>query len=319
MTDITALTTFGIHAEAAALGRWNSPDELRAILASPTPRPLKPIGGGSNLLFTAPFPGTILLRTGAPSVAKEGALWKVDAHMELDRLCALTCEADLRGMENLSGIPGTLGGALVQNAGAYGAEIADVVTAVQLLDLNTGEELTVNRDWLEYSYRASRLKREQGRYVALSATLRLMPGDSPANISYGNLRAILGSADPTPEAVRSAVLEVRGSKLPSPALTGSAGSFFRNPEVTADKLLPDMPRFALGNGLFKVPAAWLIDHAGLKGAAVGGASLWPSQPLVIVNTRATATASDVLELENMIVATVRSRFNITLTPEVEHL
>lgn len=319
--DLAPLTTFGIHAKAAAVARWQTVADLRAIIADTSlPRPLKPIGGGSNLLFTRDFPGTLLLRTGRPEVnADRGALWSVDAGITLDNLCAMTAMADLRGLENLSGIPGTLGGAIVQNAGAYGAEISQVLVSATLLDMTTGELLTVNREWMDYSYRSSRLKIEGDRYVILSALIRLQPGDFPANLAYGNLQSVIGSAEPTPAAVRAAVLSIRASKLPDPAVIGSAGSFFRNPEVPASALTTDMPRYDLGNGLFKVPAAWLIDHAGLKGSACGGASLWPSQPLVIVNTNGSATSADVLALEQHIIATVGARFSITLTPEVEHL
>lgn len=315
--EVGALTTFRISAPAKTLVEWHGADDLREALR--LRGPFKALGGGSNMLFTGPYDGVVLRRVGEPQVEIDGGICTVDAHMELDRLCALTAMADLRGMENLSGIPGTLGGALVQNAGAYGVEIADVVASIDMMDLTTGETLTVNRDWMEYAYRTSRLKREDGRYIILSAKLRLLPGDFPANLDYGNLRTVIGRNDPTPAAVRGAVLAVRADKLPDPAVVGSAGSFFRNPEVPAKLLGDDMPRYALANGLYKVPAAWLIDHAGLKGAAVGGASLWPSQPLVIVNTCGTATAADVLGLEKMIVESVRDTFNITLQPEVEHL
>lgn len=315
--EVGGLTTFRIPARAAALVEWQTPDDLREALR--LRGAFKPLGGGSNLLFTKDYAGIVLRRVGEPQVETDGAVWTVDAHIVLDDLCARTALADLRGMENLSGIPGTLGGALVQNAGAYGADTGDVVAGIELMDLVTGEKLTVNRDWMEYSYRSSRLKREDGRYMILRARLRLLPGDFPANLDYGNLRAMLGREEPTPAAVRTAVLKTRAGKLPDPAEVGSAGSFFRNPEVPAEMLRDDMPRYDLGNGLYKVPAAWLIDHAGLKGASAGGASLWPSQPLVIVNTVGTATAADVLALEHMIIAKVKATYGITLTPEVEHL
>lgn len=315
--EVGLLTTFRIPARAAALAQWHTPDDLREALR--LRGKLKPMGAGSNLLFTKDYSGILLQRVGEPQVDIDGAVWTVDAHIALDDLCARTALSDLRGMENLSGIPGTLGGALVQNAGAYGAETGDLLLSAELMDLATGEILNVNRDWMEYSYRSSRLKREDGRYMILRARLRLLPGDAPANVDYGNLRAMLGHREPTPAAVREAVLQTRAAKLPDPAEVGSAGSFFRNPEVPAELLRDDMPRYPLPNGLYKVPAAWLIDHAGLKDARCGGASLWPSQPLVIVNTCGTATAADVLALEQLIIAKVKTTYNITLTPEVEHL
>lgn len=318
--EVSDLTTFGVPARTAALVEWQTESDLMAILADRSlPRPLKVIGGGSNLLFTKPFEGTILHRTGRPEVVICGDSLVADANARLDDLCDIAATKGFRGLENLSGIPGTLGGAIVQNAGAYGAEISDVLLHINLLDLQTGEFFGVHPDWMRYAYRNSRLKEEADRYVVLNASLKLSQASEPARLDYGNLRAILGDTDPTPEAVRHAVLEVRDSKLPDPASVGSAGSFFRNPEVDQSLLTPEMPRYELADGRFKVPAAWLIDHAGLRGAAVGGASTWPGQPLVIVNTDGNASAADILELERLIVNTVRERFNITLTPEVEHL
>lgn len=318
--DIAELTTFAVPARAAAVVKWSKAEELAAIVAdNRLPRPLKVIGGGSNLLFTKPFDGTILVRVGVPKIEFIGNQAIVDCHTVLDDLCGIIAERGLRGTENLSGIPGTVGGALVQNAGAYGVEFGDVVESVEMFDTTTCQIVEWTRAELEYSYRASRLKHTDGRYIALRVKVSLLPPNSPARLDYGNLKTLLNGVEPTPTAVRNAVLSVRQSKLPSPSEVGSAGSFFRNPEVAAELLQPEMPRFDLGNGLYKVPAAWLIDQCGLKGANVGGASTWSQQPLVIVNTEGKATADDILQLEEKIVRTVRERYSITLIPEVEHL
>lgn len=316
--EVAPLTTFGISARAAALVRWRTANDLLAALADESlPRPFKAIGGGSNLLFTGNFGGTLLLQEcAAPQIAPDGT---VPASMTLDDFCRLTAEAGLRGPENLSGIPGTIGGALVQNAGAYGVEIGEFLESARLMDLSSGRVITVGRDWMDYAYRSSRLKSENGRYIIIDAILKPSGADAPARIDYGNLRAELSDAEPTPMAVREAVLRVRDSKLPRPEQTGSAGSFFRNPEVDPAVLTPEMPRYMLPSGLAKVPAAWLIDRCGFKGRQIGGAKVWESQPLVIVNADGTATAADVITLENEIIHTVRDRYNITLTPEVEHI
>lgn len=315
---LAGLTTFGIPARARTLVRWTCADDLAAL--TPADAPVKVIGGGSNLLFTGDFNGTILLREGKPQIRRgDNLMWDIDAHAVLDDICAAAAEANLRGLENLSGIPGTLGGALVQNAGAYGAETGALLIDARLFDLKEGRELTVDRPWMRFAYRSSRLKAENGRYVILSARMQLLPASAPADIAYGNLRQALEGEEPTPANVRRAVLAARAAKLPDPKDVGSAGSFFRNPEIPAELLLPEMPRYDIGNGLFKVPAAWLIDQGGLKGVTEGGAAVWVQQPLVIVNATGAATAADVLALENRIVSSVRERFNITLTPEVEHL
>ena len=313
------LTTFGIPTRAAALVTWADAADLRAVLADRSlPRPLKPIGGGSNLLFTSDFGGTLLLQQ-APRVEKFTEGEPLAASLPLDEFCRLTAEAGLRGPENLSGIPGTLGGALVQNAGAYGAETGEFLVSARLFDLQTGKVLTVDRQWMDYGYRTSRLKREEGRYIIMDAVMAPLAASAPARIDYGNLRDALGDAEPTPPAVREAVVRVRDSKLPRPEEVGSAGSFFRNPEVDPSVLTDEMPRYPLPSGLVKVPAAWLIDRCGFKGKRRGGAMVWPGQPLVICNPEREATAADVLALENEITRTVRERFNIELTPEVEHI
>lgn len=320
MTDITALTTFGIKAEAAAVATWRNADDLRAIMDDRSlPRPFKIIGGGSNLLFTGPFGGTVLRRTGPAVILFDGTTATADGHTVLDDLCGAACAEGLRGLENLSGIPGTLGGALVQNAGAYGAETGMVAESVELFDCLTGETFTADPGWMAFGYRTSRLKAENGRYVVMSARMTLKPTESPASLDYGNLRAELEGVSPTPQAVRDAILAIRDRKLPRPETTGSAGSFFRNPEVDPGCLSEEMPRYILPDGRAKVPAAWLIDRCGLKGRRAGGAMVWESQPLVIVNATGNASAGDVLELERLIVTTVQEKFGITLTPEVEHI
>ena len=320
--ELTRHTTFGIPATAAVLVRWDDEDDLRAILADTSlPRPLKIVGGGSNLLFTRPFEGTVLLRAGRPefSINPDTLEMTADAHCVLDDLCAATAARGLRGLENLSAIPGTLGGAITQDAGAYGSEIGDAFISARLMDMQTGDILEVDRTWMHFGYRTSRLKEEPGRYVVLDARLQLQPADSPARLDYPALRQVVEGENPSAEEIREAVVRVRNSKLPDPKETGSAGSFFRNPEVDPSLLQPEMPRYMLPNGLAKVPAAWLIAQCGLKGARKGGAMAWQTQPLVIVNAEGHATAADVLDLEQTIVDAVRSRFGITLTPEVEHI
>lgn len=314
--DLDSLTTFALPGSAAALARWSNADDLASLGDMDLPQPIMPLGGGSNLLFTKPFEGTLLQCAIEPEARFDGLTVTAPVSMTLDSLCAQTCSLGLRGMENLSGIPGSLGGAIVQNAGAYGAETTDRLTSVTLFDLQQRQLFTATRQWLAPAYRHTRLKAEPGRYVVVNATFTLLPGSASAQLDYGNLRDTLQQADPTPEAVRQAILQIRSQKLPDPAQTGSAGSFFRNPEVAVPPT--GAPAYPLENGLYKVPAAWLIDQCGLKGQRIGGAVVWPHQPLIIAND-SEATAADVLALEDLIVQTVRQRFGITLTPEVEHV
>lgn len=161
-----------------------------------------------------------------------------------------------------------------------------------------------------------------GRYVIADVELRACA--SGPNLGHGALRDMVG-ADATPADVRRAVLALRASKLPDTASVGSAGSFFRNPELTAAEFealaaqWPDVPHFTMPDGRVKVPAAWLIDRAGLKGRSVGGAVVWPQQPLVIANADGSASAADVLSLEALVQSAVAAKFNVNLIPEVQHI
>lgn len=309
--DITGLTTFRVPALCRMLVEWDDIDDLRQIVDTiDCPRPFLAIGGGSNLLFTGPFEGTVLLRRN---------------QLTLDSLCDEMAAAGVWGFENLSGIPGTIYGAVVQNAGAYGTEMADVVKSVTLFDLQTARTLSLENCDLHFRYRHSLLKEPEyaGRYVIVDVEFETAA--TGPQTGHAAIRKIVGERDVTPMEVRLAVLALRDSKLPNPAETGSAGSFFRNPELSVDQYLlfaaknPDAPHFDTPDGRVKVPAAWLIDHAGLKGVTEGGAMVWPSQPLVITNPQGLATADDVMALERRIQCTVKNLFDIDLTPEVQHI
>lgn len=312
--DITRLTSFKVQAQCAALVEWTTTDELaEAIRLENLPRPFLFIGGGSNLLFTAPFRGTVFHRLDQPT---------------LDSICEAYCRRGIWGFENLSGIPGSIYGAVVQNAGAYGTEMKDVVDHVQTLDLYTGQSRTLSVDEMRFSYRDSAFKSPEmtGRWLITDITFR--PTATGPTMTHKAVRQAIesaGAATITPMAVREMILSLRDSKLPQPDKIGSAGSFFRNPELSATEFSdlsrqwPDAPHFTQADGKVKVPAAWLIDRAGLKGATEGGAQVWPGQPLVIVNASGSATAADVLTLEQRIRNEVASRFKINLIPEVQHI
>lgn len=328
------LTTFRLPVKAACVVRYNGEEDLREILAnSALPRPLKPIGEGSNLLFTKDFPGTLLLcdNSEANFVVLGGGKVAVEvaAGVVMDRLIEECCRKGLWGLENLSGIPGTAGAAVVQNVGAYGVEICDVLDSVTVLDTVTMQTVTFPAAELGYGYRTSLFKSEEwrGRYIVL--TVKLLLSSTPApRLGYANLRSLVGDESTlTPLEVRDAVIAMRDSKLPDPAIIGSAGSFFKNPVMDAEAFRRleeenpgmEIPRYVNPDGSVKVPAAWLIDRCGLKGATSGGAAVWRKQPLVIVNATGDATPADVLNLEARVKQEVKSRFGIELSPEVEHL
>ena len=332
--SVKKLTTFGIEAKAAVLVSYDDAGDLTAIAGDTSlPRPFFAIGGGSNLLFENDFNGTLLhsavnyIRPVSQPTAYGLQLVKVGAGVRLDYLCQWAADNNLWGTENLSGIPGDVGGAAVQNVGAYGVEFGELVHAVRLFDLVERCFITTAGAECEYGYRTSVFKDPQlaGRLIVTEVTLSLSR-DARPRLEYGNLASRFNEAvTPSAADVRKAIIAIRDAKLPDPAKVGSAGSFFKNPVVSrqvADRLsaeYSEMPRYETSDGDIKLSGAWLIDKAGLKGRSVGSAAVWPAQPLVIVNKDREATAADVLALEADITDTVNRMFGVTLTPEVQHI
>ena len=196
------------------------------------------------------------------------------------------CTKGIWGFENLSGIPGTVGGATVQNAGAYGVEMCDLVDKVTLFSLTDGSVHEMSNDDMRFSYRHSRLKDPDmaGKFVITDVSFNMQAQRSPI-LDHGSLRdRIMPDEDLSPLSVRKAVIAMRDSKLPAPSSIGSAGSFFRNPELSPEDFRafisanPSAPHYSMPDGRVKVPAAWLIDRCGLKGATTGGAAVWHRQP-----------------------------------------
>lgn len=325
--DITKMTTFGIKAGCGRLVEYETASDLKEALDRGLLRDgFMVLGGGSNMLFVNGFhSGTMLHSTDrSASFAESGdnTLMTCGAGMTLDEACQLTCGKGLWGMENLSAIPGTVGGAAVQNAGAYGVEICDVLDNIEYFDTETGRTGIMEASQCGFGYRTSVFKTPEvrERLIILSTTFRLSRTPKPV-LGYKGL-SDLPAEGLTPMTVRSKIMAIREAKLPSPTETGSAGSFFKNPVVTAEAYANICRRsdtepsaHRLPDGSMKISAAWLIDHAGCKSFRVGGASLWPSQPLVIVNSDH-ATGRDVADLCTRIVTAVEDRFGVLLMPEV---
>lgn len=332
-TDVRDFTTFGVSAQTACVVYYDSLEELRSVLADNTfPRPLKHLGAGSNMLFTGDFDGTILISRitdcRIADTAPDGCvLVTASAGVVMDDLCRDMAYRGIWGLENLSGIPGTVGASAVQNVGAYGVEAGDHIVQVEAIEAATGQHCVFTHDMMQFGYRHSIFKTDamRDRYIITKVQFRLTVIPSP-QVGYANLRSIVGE-NPSATDMRHAVISIRDTKLPDPAVTGSAGSFFKNPVITQEHfnrieaMYPGtrVPHFTIGDNAVKVPAAWLIDKAGCKSMTEGGASLWPTQPLVIVNTDGHATSGDILTLERRIIDAVSTRFDITLRPEVEHI
>lgn len=328
--DLSSRNTFGMKVRCACYVEYDSAADLAEIDFGSLPEPVLHIGGGSNLLFTDGFfPGTVLhsairyvkyIDMGLPELSVA-----VGAGVVFDDLVAETCGHGLWGLENLSLIPGEVGAAAVQNIGAYGVEVKDCVSGVVCFDTVESRKVTFKAAECRYGYRDSIFKDPavKGRYIVTSVLFRLSREPEP-RLDYGPLKA-LSREGLTPQKVRETVIGVRREKLPDPAVTGSAGSFFKNPVVLASKFAEiaqgyeTVPHFILDSGFVKIPAAWMIEQCGFKGRSVGGAAVYEKQPLVIVNRTGDASPEDVLALESEIISSVFERFGVELSPEVEHI
>lgn len=329
--DLSSFNTFGIAARAALLGRFHDADQLRALLAMPELQgmPRMVLGGGSNVLFTRDFPGAILLNE-VPGIAvvreDERHVWVRAGAGVVWHALVLHCVAQgLGGLENLSLIPGKVGAAPMQNIGAYGVEIKDSFAELEALDTRDGSLVTFGPEACRFGYRESFFKREgRDRYVILHVTFRLSKAPHTVRTDYGNIRDELtrmGIDTPTIEDVSDAVIAIRRSKLPDPAVIGNAGSFFKNPVVPQEladrirKTHPDMPAYPAGSGQVKLAAGWLIEQCGWKGKRMNGHGVHDRQALVLVN-HGGASGADILDLSEAVLQSVQERFGVALEREV---
>ncbi len=285
------------------------------------------LGGGSNILFTEDYDGVIIkvAITGTEIVGRERdkIVVKVGAGVVWDDFVLWAVQNGYGGTENLSLIPGETGAAAVQNIGAYGAEVSNLIRRVDVCEIDTGRHEVIEQSDCRFSYRSSIFKEDiKGSHMVTSVTFALSLNHT-TDCSYGSLSEYadrLGGR--SIENVRNAVIQIRQSKLPDPLVTGNAGSFFKNPVVDdslAHELLseyPDMPVYDAGEGRKKIAAAWLIERCGWKGFRRGDAGVHKLQALVLVN-HGTATGREILELSEDIRIDVASRFGINLSREVE--
>ncbi len=328
--------TFGIEAFAERFITYDSVDDLKATVAhicsSYPDMPVLHIGGGSNLLFLSNFKG-IVLHSSIRSIdveRKEGMIrLRVGAGVVWDDLVSYCVEHGYYGIENLTSVPGEVGAAAVQNIGAYGAEIKDVVTGVETIDLTDGTERFFEAADCGYAYRHSVFKTSLcGRYAVTYVHLLLSPSFRP-NLDYGGVREALRRAGIAPEKataedVRRVIADIRHTKLPDPQVSGNAGSFFKNPvversvyeRIRAD--YPDAPHYEADAGRVKLSAGWLIERCGWKGRSLGRAGVHNRQALVLVNLGG-ATGQDILALCEAVRGDVYRAFGIYLQPEVNFI
>ena len=382
--DLTKMNTFGMKVKARCFMEYDSVADLVDIEFEELARPVLHIGGGSNLLFTDDFKGTVLhskidfieVLDGCHSTndtpsSERPVLVSVGAGVVFDDFCEWAAKEGLWGVENLSYIPGEVGAAAVQNIGAYGVEVKDVIHTVYCYDTVEEEFVSIPVEDCEYGYRDSVFKDPEikGRYIVTHVVFALSREPMP-RLDYGHLwdavadalpagsiaeteslpshcdgplpftrpRAATVSADAaqqadlTPALIRKVIIRIRKEKLPEPSVMGSAGSFFKNPVVSAEHFARieasakaehgadyKVPHYDLPDGVVKVPAAWMIEQCGWKGRRSGGAAVYEKQPLVIVNYTGEAYPEEIIGLERRIIESVKDKFGIELHPEVEHI
>lgn len=322
--------TFGIEAKCRRFLEFSSVNEAQDVL--PTLRgedaPLMLLGGGSNLLLTKDFSGTVI----------HSAIMGAEAHETGDGHVLLRCGSGERwddivdlcvsrgwyGAENLSLIPGDVGASAVQNIGAYGVEAKDLIVRVEAVEIATGNLHLFTNEECRYSYRQSRFKQDwRDHFFITYVTYRLSLTFKP-HLDYGNIRMELedkGISNPTAAELRQTIIDIRNAKLPDPKMEGNAGSFFMNPVVSRKKYerlsadYPNMPHYTIDEDHEKIPAGWMIEQCGWKGKTLGRAGVHHRQALVLVN-KGDATGEEIVHLCEQIRMDVYNRFGIEIHPEV---
>ena len=324
--------TFGIQADCDRFIDMETEDDVMKLkdMLDDKDMPLLIIGRGSNLLLTDDYHATVLHCSikGKTIVKEDGnsVLLRCGAGEEWDSIVDYCVAHDWQGIENLSLIPGEVGASAVQNIGAYGTEVKEIIHSIEAVEISTGKKHTFTNEQCEYSYRQSKFKNEwKDRFIITHVTYRLEKStDYIPKVDYGNIKSELerkGISLPTMKDIRDVVISIRKDKLPDPEVEGNAGSFFMNPIVekaTFMNLLeqyPDMPHYNVDSEREKIPAGWMIDQCGWKGKTLGKAGVHDRQALVLVN-RGGATGKDILHLCNTIRNDVKQKFGIDIHPEV---
>ncbi len=323
------LNTFGVDASAKYYAEIRDQDDIASLLdwKAQHDLPALLLGGGSNLLFKQDYGGLIakICLQGKDIAERDGDHVYVSAAggENWHEFVRWTVSQGLAGLENLSLIPGTVGAAPIQNIGAYGVELADCFHSLQAVDLDTAEVFEYHKSACNFGYRESIFKsQKRDKLLITSVTFALTPEASQTGwkIDYAGVREALQGRKPSAELISDAVIALRQSKLPDPALVGNAGSFFKNPVLSVEKWEdlkaenPDVPGWKQADGSIKTSAAWLIDQCGFKGRREGDAGVSEKHALVLVN-HGKASGAQLWALASEIVATVQDRFAITLEAE----
>jgi len=326
-THLAAHTTLHVGGVADYFVEVSSTQELIQALrfAAQNAAPVFMLGGGSNVLFPdSGYRGLVIKNTiSGYDITEHGStvLVSVGAGTNWDEFVATMCQKNYWGVENLSSIPGTVGATPIQNVGAYGVEVSHVIESVTAINSETCAEKTFTPAECHFAYRDSFFKTAEGKkWVVTAVTFTLSKKPQP-NLAYADLHPLHTQENLTATQVRDFVKTVRSKKFPDWSVVGTAGSFFKNPIVTAadyrrlQALYPDMPAYQATNGDWKLSLGWLLDKVcGLKGYCVGEVCLYENQALVLTNTGDSATA--ILEFVQYIISHVYEKTQVTIEPEV---
>lgn len=326
---LQARNTFRVAATAALMAEVRRPEGLAELLAFPAVRtmPVLVLGEGSNVLFAGDFPGLVITQSAAAIAMvgedERGVLVRAEAGVVWNDMVNWSVGHGLAGLENLALIPGTVGACPIQNIGAYGCEVGEVIETVEAFDRQSLSQTELSTGDCGFGYRDSVFKRQPERWVITAVRFRL-PRERAPRLDYAGVReelAALGAGDaPRPSQIAEAIARIRSRKLPDPLLQGNAGSFFKNPELDEAEALalqaahPGLPAWPAGPGRRKLSAAWLIEACGLKGHREGDAGVSAQHALVLVN-HGQASGAQILALALRVRDAVAGRFGLRLEPE----
>ncbi len=327
--------TFGMDVKAKHFIEYDSVKELLIVLSklynARDEAAWLHIGSGSNLLFLTPkYEGTILHSNIKDcSIVEENestVILRVGSGVVWDELVEYVVAQGWGGMENLSLIPGEVGASAVQNIGAYGVEVKDLIVSVDTIDVSSLTARTFSVDECKYAYRQSVFKNElKGKFVVTHVTYRLEKNPR-FNLEYGNIRKeidVIGKGTSL-ATIRQAIINIRNAKLPDPKVLGNAGSFFMNPIISREvfekinKTYSQMPYYNVNDDFIKIPAGWMIEQCGWKGRSLGRVAVHDKQALVLVNLGG-ATGEEMVTLCNAVQEDVFQKFGITILPEVNFI
>jgi len=294
--SLRTFNTFGLSVNAKVFSVVKNIDDLKTLLEHSRyhSTPILILGGGSNILFTKDFDG-IVIYPDIPGIEitdqDEDYVWvKAYAGENWDGFVSYCVSKNWGGIENLSFIPGKIGACPIQNIGAYGVEVKDSIYNVEALEIATGNIHYFNSSQCEFGYRDSIFKSKvKNLYVIVSVTFKLFKKPVLQTSYHDVAEAISGSDYVNVQTIRDAIIKIRKRKLPDPELIGNAGSFFKNPVISASlfesllKKYPNISYYPAENGMYKVPAASLIEKCGWKGHRDGSVGTFNTQPLVIIN------------------------------------